>query len=616
MPSTKARAKKTSEVHPKRNPPPDGVPPQRTIVEHFTHSKQGIRDDSALELIASSPNKRLKLHHYSGILPSSKGNTGQVKTIGDMYSFSANKRSIPSERIDLTSSPDASPLRSTSKDSVPPASFTPSTGPKRLVIKNKKRPSGPNPEQYYTGVWEKLEVALAAIFVDENLPHSKETLYNEVMILCRQGKANALLVALGKEFSNHVEGNLKTTLHQAANTETSQQFLRSVVAAWDTWLKQLGSVQAIFFFLDRSYVLQHRLPSITAMGTQRFRASILEDEGLQAQAMRGICDLILAERNRQSASTAAKLIQQVVQMYTRLEIYGEYLEPKILSESQQYYSRWTEQTVASTDLEGYLEMCDRQIRQELEQAASWALDPTTIKELEMYLEDILIEGKKDRLLDADGVAKLLDQNKVASLQQEYILLQRRGFGSELKIPFEKYIRAKGSGIVFDEAREQEMVSRLLEFKRQLDGVWENAFNKNVDLGHTLREAFETFINQSKRSNMNWGTDNPKPGEMIAKHVDRVLKGGSKALRASGITGNDALNSLEIDQDASEEDEDVEIGKQLDQVLDLFRFVHGKAVFEAFYKRDLARRLLLGRSASSDAEKSMLTRLKSGTFASF
>jgi hypothetical protein len=59
------------------------------------------------------------------------------------------------------------------------------------------------------------------------------------------------------------------------------------------------------------------------------------------------------------------------------------------------------------------------------------------------------------------------------------------------------------------------------------------------------------------------------------------------------------------------DEDTEINNQLDKVLDLFRFVHGKAVFEAFYKNDLARRLLMGRSASDDAEKSMLARLRTG-----
>ena len=38
---------------------------------------------------------------------------------------------------------------------------------------------------------------------------------------------------------------------------------------------------------------------------------------------------------------------------------------------------------------------------------------------------------------------------------------------------------------------------------------------------------------------------------------------------------------------------------------------GKDVFVAFYKKDLAKRLLLGKSASTDAEKSMLLKLKQG-----
>jgi hypothetical protein len=36
---------------------------------------------------------------------------------------------------------------------------------------------------------------------------------------------------------------------------------------------------------------------------------------------------------------------------------------------------------------------------------------------------------------------------------------------------------------------------------------------------------------------------------------------------------------------------------------------GKDVFEAFYKKDLARRLLLNRSVSADAEKSCIAKLK-------
>ncbi len=47
-----------------------------------------------------------------------------------------------------------------------------------------------------------------------------------------------------------------------------------------------------------------------------------------------------------------------------------------------------------------------------------------------------------------------------------------------------------------------------------------------------------------------------------------------------------------------------------------RFIHGKDVFEAFYKKDLAKRLLVGKSASVDCEKSMLSKLKAECGAGF
>lgn len=46
------------------------------------------------------------------------------------------------------------------------------------------------------------------------------------------------------------------------------------------------------------------------------------------------------------------------------------------------------------------------------------------------------------------------------------------------------------------------------------------------------------------------------------------------------------------------------------------FSTGKDVFEAFYKKDLAKRLLVGKSASVDAEKSMLSKLKHGEIVPF
>ena len=55
---------------------------------------------------------------------------------------------------------------------------------------------------------------------------------------------------------------------------------------------------------------------------------------------------------------------------------------------------------------------------------------------------------------------------------------------------------------------------------------------------------------------------------------------------------------------------------MDKLLVLFRYIEGKDVFEAYYKKDLAKRLLLNKSASVDAEKLMLQKLKSECGASF
>ena len=223
----------------------------------------------------------------------------------------------------------------------------------------------------------------------------------------------------------------------------------------------------------------------------------------------------------------------------------------------------------------------------------------------------------------------MDGNSTDDLEQLYSLLQRRRLCEKLKTPFSNWIDRTGTDIVFDEKQQDQMIPRLLELKQRLDHTWRFSFHKHETLGHILRQSFEAFINKSKKSNLTWNTDNSKPGEMVAKYVDQLLRAGAKAIpvnlttSAAGVTPGLGKPEQEkpgvvkplVAHDENDEDggfdEDSEVNNQLDQVLDLFRFIHGKAVFEAFYKKDLARRLLMGRSASNDAERSMLARLNTG-----
>ena len=585
--------------------------PQKTISELFATSKQGGKSLEADNSLGASLSKRPK-HNHSTAETDSTPVQMQTLRAEDRFQFSSPKSRQAAEVIDITTSPNGSPVRNKFNGvRLPP--IGPQTGPKKLKVKGLKPASNADRDEYYNTVWKRLEASLSAIFADEKLPYSNEELYRGVEIVCRQGKAPDLYAKLKKKCSWNVLHEINEPLVGIAGNDDAVAVLQSVVQAWSRWSKQLETLRSIFFYLDRSYLLHSASePSIDEMGVNEFRTTVFMPHQLKSKILQGACDLVNADRVGDEPARNNGLYGDAIKMFHSLAVYTKSFEPKLMSESEQYYMSWAEETVSKTDLTGYVESCVKLIDQELRHCDTFGLDQTTKKALEQYLEDILVDQRQTRLLVVDDVGDLLGKDKPDTMSQLYSLLQRRRLGEKLRPAFEAFIVKQGSEIVFNEEREQEMVVRLLDFKKKLDLILEKSFQRHEGLGHSLREAFESFINKTKRSNMTWGTDNPKPGEMIAKYVDMVLKGGTKAVRTSGVGTEDAPKAPDNEfQEGESEDEDVEISKQLDQVLDLFRFVHGKAVFEAFYKRDLARRLLLGRSASSDAEKSMLTRLKSG-----
>ena len=370
--------------------------------------------------------------------------------------------------------------------------------------------------------------------------------------------------------------------------------------------------------MDRSYLLHSpSQPTIEEMSKILFRTYIFGDPKLKPLILQGVCDLIANDRKKDETQIDASLLREAIDMFHTLSVYTKDFEPKMLGESQTYFKVWSQSQSSSLSLAGYVEECHGLIVRELTRCELLNFEPTTEKDLTTQLDRFLIVDQEKFLVHTQNVSDLMASDRLDSLEQLYTLLERKGLGEKLRPSFEEFIGRQGSEIVFDEAREAEMVVRLLQFKKKLDTIWEFSFAKHEGLGHSLREAFESFINKTKKSNMTWGTDNPKPGEMIAKYVDMILRGGSKAIPTNLYCTGDANKVInEDDMDEDIDDEDTVINRQLDQVLDMFRFVHGKAVFEAFYKKDLARRLLMQRSASADAEKNMLDRLSSGEIHSF
>jgi nuclear pore complex protein Nup205 len=589
----------------------------RSIADLLTSSQRGEEEDTP-----STPNKssgRVR----RGKATESPESVTSTQSFANMYNFPSTKAKTNGV-VDLTgSSPTSSPQSALRKKSLNtssrPLAFNPHQGPRKLVVKNLRTTPRVDPQEYFEKVWGQETTSLTAIFHDDKVQHSLEELYKGSENVCRQGKAAELYTRLRQKCEDHLAGkvteDLKTVAAKSSNVET----LEAVVLAWAKWQRQLLTVRQIFYYLDQAYLLRSNdLSSITETGITLFRDHVFENDALKPKIVDGIVDLIAMDRMRNICQPNSSLLRQSIDTLHELGVYTSSFEPVFVRASEAYYRTWRGGEAEQADLAHYINETADLIEQEMTRCDLLTFDRTTRSQLSELIDDVLVGEKVDYLTTEDDVLDLLEADRFVELERLFTLLERVSEGEKLGPIFDKFIIAEGSAIVFDEKREAEMVLNLLDFKARLDKYLRTSFHHNKNMDNGMHKSFEHFINKTKKTQANWDTDNAKPGEMIAKHVDLLLKGGVKAIPRLASTGKPGGPKAEEEHDFDDPqaDEDAEINMHLSNALDLFRFVHGKAVFEAFYKKDLARRLLMGRSASNDAERNMLTRLKNECGAGF
>lgn len=181
-------------------------------------------------------------------------------------------------------------------------------------------------------------------------------------------------------------------------------------------------------------------------------------------------------------------------------------------------------------------------------------------------------------MDGSGQVAMLKDDKIEDLARMYQLLGRVKGGHDLmRTVLSTLVRDTGKAVVEDpenQDKQNSYVQALLDLKDKHDNILTKAFYNDKNFQHTLNQAFEYFINLNNRS-----------PEYISLFIDEKLRKGLKG------AGED------------------EVERTLDKVMTLFRFIQEKDVFEKYYKQHLAKRLLLNRSVSDDAERSMISKLK-------
>ncbi|CAO3578616.1 unnamed protein product [Absidia cylindrospora] len=418
--------------------------------------------------------------------------------------------------------------------------------------------------------WTTLSNLVRSIVNSKPLETNLQIAYELCQTVCLHGKSKELYDHLEAILADHLQQEKDIIVESTAN----DTFLNILDSHWNIFCDHMMTIRNVFMELDRRFVVpKTSYTSVIDLGKQMFKKTIMEIPKVQSKTI--TCVLHLIQQDRNGMEVDLKLIQSITRMMLDLSLYADFFEPSFIKSTIEYYSAEATEKIHELSTTAYLQHAKDCVQQESDQRLTSYLDQSTKIPLTEAVADQLIYTKVDVIL-SQGFETMMEQDERKSIAILYHFLSPHDLISKLRTAFGNYIKNAGMELVKDPAKDQQMVTTLLQYKSKLDKTLKYSFDDDSSFSNTLKVNFEHFINSRKN----------KPAELIAKFIDSKLRSSSK----------------------QHGEEDME--KILDKVLILFRYLQDKDIFEAFYKRFLSKRLLLNRTISNDLEKHILYKFKS------
>jgi cullin 1 len=390
-----------------------------------------------------------------------------------------------------------------------------------------------------------------------------------------------------------------TALKEESKVHTDEALLAFYIREWTRYTDAAKYIHHLFRYLNRHWVRREidegkkHVYDVYTLHLVQWRDVLFSP--IASKVMDAVLKLVEKQRNGETIEHSQ--IKQVVDSFvslgldegdaskTTLEVYRFHFERPFLEATKVFYQNESKQFVAENSVVEYMKKAEARLNEEEERVKLY-LHPDIGIPLKKACNQVLIADHSTILRDEFQV--LLDNDREEDMARMYSLLSRIPDGLDpLRTKFETHVRNAGLAAVAkvasdaDKLEPKVYVDALLEIHTQYQGLVKRAFKDEPEFTRSLDNACREFVNRNEvcKSGSN------KSPELLAKYADILLKKSG-----TGV-------------------EDAELENTLVQIMTVFKYIEDKDVFQKFYSRMLARRLVHSSSSSDDAETSMISKLK-------
>ncbi|XP_076032202.1 cullin 2 [Oratosquilla oratoria] len=428
--------------------------------------------------------------------------------------------------------------------------------------------------------------------------------FSDVYSLCvafPEPLAERLYIETKKLLENHVRN-----LHSKVSSHGEESLLAEYHRCWLQFSKGTQYLNNLYSYLNSQHIQKQKfsdadltygsmqmdvteqLLEIGELGLEMWQREMITplQDRLVSVLLEGIRqDRVMAASNSPNSTIKGVIHSFVdVNMYkkkTSLQLYESIFEGALLKETGSFYRKEASALLQDCNVSQYMERVMGRLTDE-ELRATKFLPPSSHQRVLKEVQDRMVADHLSTVHAECGA--MVSQERSVDLSNMYELLKPvpHGLSTLIKV-VQEHIRQNGLHAITTLKGDNipaQFVENLLQVHKKYKNMIGEVFRSDQQFIGALDKAFEAVVNH--RPSLKQSCRSP---ELLARYCDSLLKKSTKG-----------LNESEVDD-------------KLGQSITIFKYIDDKDVFQKFYARMLAKRLIQQQSQSMDSEESMINRLK-------